>query len=71
MPPSPATPPHSWTPCAALLREQFGELSAQLQSGARHLLDHPSEVPLLSMRKIAADAGVQPATLVPWRSIWL
>ena len=64
MPPSPATPPHSLDALLAALREQFGELSAQLQSGARHLLDHPSEVPLLSMRKIAADAGVQPATLV-------
>jgi DNA-binding MurR/RpiR family transcriptional regulator len=64
MPPSSATPPHSLDALLAALREQFGELSAQLQSGARHLLDHPSEVPLLSMRKIAADAGVQPATLV-------
>ena len=64
MPPSsPPRRPTPWTPCSPL-REQFGELSAQLQSGARHLLDHPSEVPLLSMRKIAADAGVQPATLV-------
>ena len=58
--------PHLWTPSPRCASSSAS--SAQLQA-VRHLLDHPSEVPLLSMRKIAADAGV-PATLRAWRSIW-
>lgn len=48
----------------AYLRTNYETFSTQFQAGARYLLDHPQEIPLLSMRKIAADAGVQPATLV-------
>lgn len=46
------------------LRTNFATFSTQFQAGARYLLDHPQEIPILSMRKIATDAGVQPATLV-------
>ncbi|QRQ87038.1 MurR/RpiR family transcriptional regulator [Cupriavidus oxalaticus] len=61
--PTPA-PPQDLDALLALLRASFPSLSTQFQSGARYLLDHPQDVPVLSMRKIAASAGVQPATLV-------
>ncbi|MCE4061242.1 MurR/RpiR family transcriptional regulator [Pandoraea sputorum] len=48
----------------ALLRERYSQLSPQFQAGARFLLDHPQRVPISSMRAIAAEAGVQPATFV-------
>jgi len=48
----------------ALVRERFPDMSPQFQIGARHLIDFPAEVPVQSMRRIAARAGVQPATLV-------
>lgn len=62
--PSPQQPPQDLDALLALLRGLFPTLSTQFQSGARYLLDHPQDVPVLSMRKIAASAGVQPATLV-------
>src|SRR5690606_16660205 len=42
----------------------YKDLSPQFQIAARYLVDHPTQVSILSMRKIAAVAGVQPATLV-------
>lgn len=41
----------------------FEGLSGQLRQAARYVLDHPREVALLSMRKQAREAGVQPATM--------
>lgn len=41
----------------------FDVLSGQLRQAARYVLDHPREVALLSMRKQAREAGVQPATM--------
>ena len=46
------------------LQADFAEMPPQFQIGARYLLNNPSEVPVSSMRKIAQQAGVQPATLV-------
>ena len=57
-------PPHSLDGLVALVRERFPDMSPQFQIGARRLIDHPNEVPVQSMRRIAAEAGVQPATLV-------
>lgn len=57
-------PPHSLEDLVALVRERFPGMSPQFQIGARHLIDFPTEVPVQSMRRIAAGAGVQPATLV-------
>lgn len=48
----------------AQLREAFPGLSPQLRQAARYLLDRPDEVALNSMRRLAASAGVQPATMV-------
>lgn len=57
-------PPRSLDGLVALVRERFPEMSPQFQIGARYLIDFPAEIPLQSMRNIAAAAGVQPATLV-------
>ncbi|WP_423194933.1 Transcriptional regulator, RpiR family [Cupriavidus sp. H19C3] len=57
-------PPDTLDALLAQLRTDFPYLSAQFQEGARYLLDHPREVAIHSMRKVAANAGVQPATLV-------
>jgi DNA-binding MurR/RpiR family transcriptional regulator len=56
--------PDSFDQLAALVRARFPELSPQFQLGAAFLLDHPDEVAVLSMRKVAERAQVQPASLV-------
>lgn len=48
----------------ALVRARYPEMSPQFQIAARHLIDHPEQAPVESMRRIAAHAGVQPATMV-------
>ncbi len=42
---------------------QFDAMSPQLQLAARHVLENPQEVALVSMRRLARNAGVQPATM--------
>lgn len=49
---------------ATLVRERFPKLSPQFQTGAAFLLDNPDEVAVLSMRKVAEKANVQPAAMV-------
>ncbi|TDN64043.1 MurR/RpiR family transcriptional regulator [Paraburkholderia sp. BL10I2N1] len=56
--------PDSFDQLAALIRARFSELSPQFQTGAAFLLDHPDEVAVSSMRKVAERALVQPASLV-------
>lgn len=56
--------PDSFDQLAALIRSRFAELSPQFQMGAAFLLDHPDEVAVSSMRKVAERAQVQPASLV-------
>ncbi|HLS18060.1 MAG TPA: MurR/RpiR family transcriptional regulator [Paenalcaligenes sp.] len=56
--------PRSLQELTERLQESFSDMPPQFQIGARYLLDNPSEVPISSMRKIAQQAGVQPATLV-------
>ncbi|MHA1566242.1 MAG: MurR/RpiR family transcriptional regulator [Alphaproteobacteria bacterium] len=46
------------------LRSAYSGLSPQLRRGARYLLDQPDDAALRSMRRVAAAAGVQPATMV-------
>lgn len=46
------------------IQRDFSGMSAQFQVGARYLIDYPAEVPMASMRQIAIQADVQPATLV-------
>jgi DNA-binding MurR/RpiR family transcriptional regulator len=56
--------PESLDQLATSIRARFAELSPQFQAGAAFLLDHPDEVAVLSMRKIAERAQIQPASLV-------
>src|SRR5699024_9296163 len=46
------------------IQKRYADMSPQFQIGARYLLDYANEVAVKSMRQIAAQAGVQPATLV-------
>ena len=57
-------PSYSFQELVGLMRDRYPGMSPQFQVGARHLIDHPDQVPVQSMRSIAAEAGVQPATLV-------
>ncbi|MCK9516191.1 MAG: MurR/RpiR family transcriptional regulator [Ottowia sp.] len=57
------TAPSSLEDLIERLRSDHARLSPQLQRGARYVIDHPTEVSTLSMRKVAACAGVRPATL--------
>lgn len=45
------------------LKSGFEALSPQLQQAARWVVDHPTDVALLSMREQARRAGIPPATL--------
>jgi DNA-binding MurR/RpiR family transcriptional regulator len=56
--------PETFDQLAAVIRARFADLSPQFQAGAAFLLDHPDEVAVLSMRKVAERARVQPAALV-------
>ena len=50
-------------PLAERIIKSFDDMPAQLQAGARFVLDRPRDVALLSMREQARQAGVQPATM--------
>ena len=45
------------------LKAGFEDLSPQLKEAARWVIDHPTDVALLSMREQARRAGIAPATL--------
>ncbi len=51
------------SPLSDRIVESFETLSGQLQLAARYVLEHPSDVALLSMREQARQANVQPATM--------
>jgi DNA-binding MurR/RpiR family transcriptional regulator len=46
------------------IADDFSHLSPQLQRAARHVLDRPDDVALMSMRGLAANASVHPSTMV-------
>ncbi len=50
-------------PLTEQIIKTFDDMPAQLQAGARYVLDRPRDVALLSMREQARQAGVQPATM--------
>lgn len=56
--------PSNFENLVSLIRAKFPDLSPQFQVGAEFLLDFPDEVAVLSMRKVAERAKVQPAALV-------
>ncbi len=47
-----------------LITDGFSQLSPQLQRAARHVLDRPDDVAPMTMRGLAASAGVHPSTMV-------
>ena len=53
-----------YTALSKRVADAFPRLSPQLQRAARHVLDRPDDVALMSMRKLAAGAGVHPSTMV-------
>ncbi|MCK1492454.1 MurR/RpiR family transcriptional regulator [Bradyrhizobium sp. 180] len=50
-------------PISGAIKDSYERLPRQMKVVARWLLDHPTEVALLSMREQARRAGVPPATL--------
>lgn len=46
-----------------LLVDSYPNLTPQLQKAARFMVEHPEEVGLNSMRHVAREAGVKPATI--------
>jgi DNA-binding MurR/RpiR family transcriptional regulator len=51
------------TAIAEQIRSRLDGMPPQVQAAARFIIDHPSEVALLSMREQARIAGVPPATM--------
>jgi len=45
------------------LVDSFADLTPELQKAAQYMLEHPEEVGLNSMRTVASEAGVKPATI--------
>ena len=46
-----------------ILVDSYPKLSPQLRKAARFMVEHPEEIGLNSMRRVAKDAGVKPATI--------
>lgn len=53
-----------FTSLSQRITDDFTRLSPQLRQAARHVLDRPDDVALMSMRRLAANAGVHPSTMV-------
>lgn len=54
---------HSYPEIIRRLSDSFAKLPPQLQTAARYILEHPEDVGLISMRSVAKEAGVKPATI--------
>ncbi|MDJ0709434.1 MAG: MurR/RpiR family transcriptional regulator [Woeseiaceae bacterium] len=54
---------HPYPDTMRLLVESFSDLTPELQKAAKFMIEHPEEVGLNSMRKVAKEAGVKPATV--------
>ena len=52
-----------YTDTIRLLVNSFSTLSPELQKAARYMVENPEEIGLNSMRTVANDAGVKPATV--------
>lgn len=46
-----------------LLVDSYAKLTPELQKAARFMVEHPEDIGLNSMRSVARDAGVKPATI--------
>lgn len=54
---------HGYSDTIRRLIDAFPQLTPQLQKAARYMLENPEEVGLNSMRTVAREAGVKPATV--------
>ncbi|WP_422103120.1 MurR/RpiR family transcriptional regulator [Vreelandella sp.] len=57
-------PPQSYRELETLIAAEYATLSKRLQQTARFMLDHPQEVALATVAKIAEQADVTPSTLI-------
>ncbi|MCM2131612.1 MurR/RpiR family transcriptional regulator [Larsenimonas rhizosphaerae] len=57
-------PPQSYRELETLISAEYDTLSKRLQQTARFILDHPQEVALATVAKIAEQADVTPSTLI-------
>ena len=46
-----------------LLIDSYSQLTPELQKAARFMVEHPEDIGLNSMRRVAREAGVKPATI--------
>ena len=54
---------HAYSDTVRKLVDSFSGLTPELQKAARYILENPEDVGLNSMRTLAGDAGVKPATI--------
>ncbi|WP_018152943.1 MurR/RpiR family transcriptional regulator [Leeia oryzae] len=47
-----------------LIEERFVSLTPKLKTAARYVMDSPTEIAMQSMRTVAANAGLQPASML-------
>lgn len=57
-------PPQTYRELETLITAEYATLSKRLQQTARFMLDHPQEVALATVAKIAEQAEVTPSTLI-------
>ncbi|WP_249978526.1 MurR/RpiR family transcriptional regulator [Vreelandella olivaria] len=57
-------PPQSYRELETLITAEYTTLSKRLQQTARFMIDHPQEVALATVAKIAEQADVTPSTLI-------
>ena len=55
--------PRRYADAQRLIVDAFAALTPQLQKAAKYMLENPEDVGLNSMRTVAANAGVKPATV--------
>ena len=46
-----------------MLVDSYADLTPELQKAARFMVEHPADIGLNSMRAVAREAGVKPATV--------
>ncbi len=54
---------HTYPDTIKLIVDSFPKLTPELQKAAKFMLENPEEVGLNSMRRVAGEAGVKPATV--------
>jgi DNA-binding MurR/RpiR family transcriptional regulator len=59
-----STPPEDYESLRLAMSERHRLLSKRLQQLAEFALDHPTDMALRTVAQLAAEAGVQPSTLI-------